>query len=301
MDHAYIRIGLATLISLGLSYHGLKKKSLDLSGALAALIVGFISFATSYQYGMTLILFYYVSSKLTKMKEDIKKKLEDHFLTGGQRNYLQVFANSILATIICIISLINYRNESSLINFDDGSYQYSILQSIYVAHYACACGDTWASELGILSTETPRLITTLLIRKVPRGTNGGITILGTVASAAGGLFIGIVYWLFSLDVVNDGFADPHHQYPIIVLGLISGFIGSVYDSILGGFLQATYYSKRRQCIVKGKPVSDALAGDDEIVHICGINVLSNEAVNFISIAMTMFTIAYIAPLLFLSI
>ena len=300
MDHTYARISLAILISLGLCYHGLKKKSLDSSGALAALIVGFISFATSYQYGMTLILFYYVSSKLTKMKEDIKKKLEDHFLTGGQRNYLQVFANSILATIICIITFMHYRNESSLIKFNDESYRYSILQSMYVAHYACACGDTWASELGILSSETPRLITTLLIRKVPRGTNGGITILGTAASAAGGLFIGLVYWVFSLDVVT-GFADPHHQYPIIVVGLISGFIGSVYDSILGGLLQATYYSKRRQCIVKGKPMSDTLAGDDEIVHICGINVLSNEVVNFISIAMTMITIAYIAPVLFMSI
>lgn len=56
------------------------------------------------------------------------------------------------------------------------------------SHFACCLGDTLASELGILSHSRPRLITTL--KPVPPGTNGGMSIGGTVASIAGGGIIG---------------------------------------------------------------------------------------------------------------
>ncbi len=48
---------------------------------------------------------------------------------------------------------------------------------------ACSCGDTWASEIGSVLGGTPRLITTW--RPVPRGTNGGVTLIGTLCSLAG--------------------------------------------------------------------------------------------------------------------
>ena len=53
---------------------------------------------------------------------------------------------------------------------------------------ACCLGDTFASEIGILSKSTPRLATTW--KKVPPGTNGGMTLLGTLASVLGGALIG---------------------------------------------------------------------------------------------------------------
>lgn len=143
------RLALAAFIALGLSYHGTKKKSLSMSGAIAAVFVGFTSFACSYRFGMILILFYYVSSKLTKVREDIKAKLEDDYAEGGQRNWIQVFANSILATIVCLIYIVSFGDDS-YINFAGATSGESAFSSqllcVYVAHYACAAGDTWYSR-----------------------------------------------------------------------------------------------------------------------------------------------------------
>lgn len=63
------RMFLGFLIAFGLSWHGLKRNSLNLSGAKAAFLVGFVAFAVGYRFGVMLILVYYTCSKLTKVNE----------------------------------------------------------------------------------------------------------------------------------------------------------------------------------------------------------------------------------------
>src|SRR6267154_108614 len=67
------------------------------------------------------------------------------------------------------------------------------------SHFACCLGDTLASELGILSSRSPILITTL--RTVPHGTNGGVSLGGTLASLFGGLSMGVTMFV-SLIIEN---------------------------------------------------------------------------------------------------
>lgn len=105
--------------------------------------------------------------------------------------------------------------------------------------YACCNGDTWASELGtVLSKGDPFLITTW--HKVPKGTNGAISIQGTVVSTVGGLLIGITHYLTTIYLSDSAllmYAPP--QWPIIAFGAFAGFFGSMLDSIMGATLQYT--------------------------------------------------------------
>ena len=106
-----IRILLALVFSVGLSYHGFHKKSLSISGACAAFLVGLIAFSLSYRYGAILIVFYLLGSRVTRLREDIKSQFEDNHKKGGQRNYVQVLCNSLLATMIALYFLYNGFEE----------------------------------------------------------------------------------------------------------------------------------------------------------------------------------------------
>lgn len=310
-----LRNVVAVVVALGLAVSGFKKKSLSLSGSIAAVFVGYLSFACSYRFGLVLILFYYSSSKLTKWKQDFKAKIEEDYAVGGQRNWIQVLASSFLATAAAMM-FYYYCGEDQHMTFSKpldtsgvlsiGSFSVhrttlaTYLWAIYLAHYCTANADTWASELGVLSKNDPRLVTSLFTRIVPRGTNGGMSLFGTAASAAGGLFIGAIFWAFSFAPMDrNSVPDSAAQYPVLIYSLLCGLLGSLVDSLLGATVQATYYSTERKCIVKHTTSAERAASKDKsIVRICGADILSNEAVNFASIFLTMVLSVWLAPNVF---
>lgn len=160
----------------------------------------------------------------------------------------------------------------------------SFLICAFIGHYACCNGDTWASELGVLSTSEPILITTL--KQVPRGTNGGVSAFGTSASVAGGLLIGVCYWLGAFPFAIGHSAPP--QWPIILLATTAGLLGSLIDSLLGATLQVSYKVPKARRVVSYKHGS----------HISGIDLLSNNMVNYLSSLMTALICGFLGAYLF---
>lgn len=68
------------------------------------------------------------------------------------------------------------------------------------------------------------------------GTNGGVTLVGLVASVLGGGIVGTAYYFMQLLLVKDlHLAVP--QWPIILYGAIAGLFGSLLDSFLGATMQ----------------------------------------------------------------
>ena len=105
--------------------------------------------------------------------------------------------------------------------------------------YACACGDTWASELGILSTSKPILITQPW-RFVAKGTNGGISLIGTLASAGGGASIGLghaIYDLLFIQKRKRAISRLNIFLSTVIFGGTMGLAGSMIDSALGALFQ----------------------------------------------------------------
>jgi len=95
----------------------------------------------------------------------------------------------------------------------------------FAASFAAKLADTFGSEIGKRWGSTPRLITTL--RRVEPGTEGAISLEGTLASAAGSLVMSLVMW--ALVLVPSG--------RLMLLVAVVGFVATLAESVLGAIAQ----------------------------------------------------------------
>jgi hypothetical protein len=130
-------------------------------------------------------------------------------------------------------------------------------------------GDTSASEIGILSSSRPRLITTG--RCVPPGTNGAVTLLGTIASAAAGAAVGVSFGVCELLLDGRRVALANAA----CVGALAGLCGSIVDSVLGATLQYSALEANGKRVLSSKADAEASHGSR---HISGRDVLSNAQV-----------------------
>lgn len=138
------------------------------------------------------------------------------------------------------------------------------------------CADTFSSELGILSKSQPRLITSWNLRKVPPGTNGGITLWGTAAGFGGAMVIvtasllALPFCRTTMDRKFDSSIDDslaagpgwtQQEKQIFAFGMVLwGGLGSLLDSILGGLFQASVVDKHTGKVVEGEGGKKVLVG-----------------------------------------
>lgn len=197
------------------------------------------------------------------------------------RDWKQVFCNGGVASVAALFYLHSAGMGEQPLLPSSSPHLYTLSSLACLASIACCCGDTWSSEIGSVMALHPRLITTL--RPVPRGTNGGVSFPGLLASIAGGALIGVVYHLTSLVFITG--PQPALQWVVIPVGLFAGLFGSLVDSLLGATLQFSGLN-----LVTGKI---AHSPGPNIKHITGWDLVSNNTVNLLSSMIT----ALVVPIL----
>jgi len=249
------------------AYLAYRVHSLNRSGAIAATITGTIIFGIGgWQWAFLLLTFFITSSALSRLFKKLKQGLDEKFSKGHERDAGQVFGNGGLATAFVLVHALYPASSLGWVGF--------------AASLAAVNADTWATELGVLNPHPPRLITKLN-QVVEKGTSGGISLIGTLASLAGS---------FVIALPASFFAGNWTLIPIITL---AGLFGSLFDSLLGATVQAMYYCPIDKKETEKHPLHTC---GTETVHIRGWKWLDNDWVNFVCSAFGVLT-AYLLNML----
>lgn len=217
------RLLLGLVLGAAIAAGAWRAQALTAQGALGAAVLGTLVFGLGgLGWAVVLMGFFVSSSALSRFFRKRKARLEEKFSKGAQRDLGQVLANGGVAGVFVVLHAL----------FPDAAWPWIG----FCGAFAAANADTWATELGVLSRSTPKLITTG--QSVERGTSGGVTALGLLASFSGaGLIalLGILFWQGSIGV------PPPDAAAWALWITLAGLAGSLFDSALGATVQAIYF------------------------------------------------------------
>jgi len=207
-----LMVVVAVLVGFTFGYFAFRAKTADLSGLFSAALIGIILliFAAPQgtQWFLIMLTFFILGSAATRYRFEYKKRIGVDQGRGGARGYRNVFANGIIAAAAAVLF---------------GVFQQPVFVVMYVGCVATAAADTLASEIGVTGG-IPYMITTL--KKVPIGTNGGVTPTGEFVALLGSFTVSLVALL--LKVITP---------EMMIICTIAGFVGTNIDSIVGALLE----------------------------------------------------------------
>ncbi|KAL9123869.1 MAG: hypothetical protein Q9217_006743 [Psora testacea] len=310
--HVYI----AVPVTLALIYRAYSHKSLTPAGILVAALTAVVHAIHPWSiFFALLVVFFLAGTAVTKVKHDIKAglTLPSSGASGeeGARTHIQVLANSLVASILIFLHYrqLKIRSRTSFASEDCWAYKGDLLVVGIISNYAAVAADTFSSELGILSSSKPRLLTSWNFRQVPPGTNGGVTLPGTLAGFVGAFIIALtsvillpfctLYQNFegeaierSLGIEGETAWSLQEKLALVLAVTIWGGLGSILDSALGGWLQASVVDKKTGKVIEGtggkkvlvhgsgKPDDTKIDNASRRVE-SGLGILDNNAVNLL--------------------
>ncbi|MCI0597447.1 MAG: DUF92 domain-containing protein, partial [candidate division Zixibacteria bacterium] len=204
-----------------------------------------------------LIFFFVLGSALSRLPSEVvapeQKARSLDSARDVSRDWRQVFANGLWPALLAL----GYGVRQ------DEAYYLAFVSSI-----AAACADTASGEVGVRWAK--RTFSVVSFRTVPSGVSGGVSAVGTLAGLAGALLVALV------GVGPKGW-DFFLSFKAVLLISAIGFLGMLFDSLLGALVQAKY-----RCAVCRAAVEVQRHCGQPAEKSSGFSILDNDGVNFLA-------------------
>ena len=191
------------------------KKLLTPAGILNAGLLGIIIWGTLGWQGYLVVVFYFiVGSGVTRIGMAEKEAAGIAEKRAGARGPENVWGSALIAAL-CALGVLFLPDLKYLLCLG------------YVASFSTKLSDTTASEVGKAYGKSTFLITTL--QPVPRGTEGAVSLEGTLAGMVASIAIALIGW--GVNLIN----------PLgIIWSVLAAFIATNLESVIGATLQSKY-------------------------------------------------------------
>lgn len=264
LQHHMIAFAVALVVAVACR----AKRSLSVSGAFAAWLVGYLVYGFGGALAfLPLLSFFLAVNRIGKFSKKWAPRVNEEVSAleekGRERDFAQVFANAGVPVLLVLLAQISPIGIQPL-------FFAAILGSL-----CAASADTFASELGVLSKSLPVSIWGL--KPIQRGLSGGVTVLGYFAAALGAVVPALTAWavlIFSEKPLVQGITQPAFL-KFILFSLICGILGSTVDSLMGATLQWKTQCLGCRKITERKKHCLGF----EAIRIQGKSWMSNDAVN----------------------
>ena len=211
LTEAVITITVALVLAV-LSYH---MDLLTKYGAVTSVVTGIVvGIFGSLSWFVVLILFTVAGFAATRVGFFRKKAQGLQEGVRGERTHMNVLGVGIAP---CVFSVLHFILPD----------EYSLLTCIgFIASIAVAAADTIASEIGV---KDKNVILCTTFKRVPPGTDGGISLLGTLSALVGAAFASILGWVVI-----------YHEIDVLMLiPIMAGMVGCFMDSLFGATIESS--------------------------------------------------------------
>lgn len=218
-----VAFGLNTIL-LSLVYFA-PKKLLTPAGIVHAWILGVLIWGSLGWPGYAVVVFYFlVGSGATRIGMAQKQAAGIAEKREGARGPENVWGSALTAAI-CAVGVwvigVFYQAHPPLENLA------SLLMLGYVASFSTKLSDTCASEVGKAYGKRTFLITTF--QPVPRGTEGAVSLEGTLAGIVASVAIALLGWVVGLVDLTG-----------IIFCVFAAFIATNLESVIGATMQSQF-------------------------------------------------------------
>jgi len=242
------RFTIGVFLSLFIAIISYYSRFLTASGSVAAFLLASTIYGLGgWQWAVPIVTFFVLSSLLSKSGKKRKEQFENFFEKTSTRDWGQVAANGGIAGILILI-------QYALPNKN--------IFPAYLGTIAAVTADTWGTEIGVWYGGKTILLSRF--KFVEPGTNGGISLSGFIGGTVGASIVSVSAFPWA------------STERMILITTLSGIIGSLFDSLLGGTLQSKY-----RCSICNKYTERKLHCDSATVFVKGIRWMTNDAVNWV--------------------